>query len=70
MSSQNKLPDDDKSKKEFINGAWVDVKLCTVRAKKRRQQLSAIETKNKSTTPETQDKSAHNYNDLHYGNYE
>ncbi len=67
MKSQQKVESIDIPEKESINGAWVDVKLCTVKAKKKQQRLADL--KNKKANLKGNALSS-DYTELHYGNYE
>ncbi len=58
-----KLPDD-----EHIDSAWLDVKLCTVQAIKRQQDLAR--KNNKESNSNDGIALMQYYNELHYGNYE
>ena len=69
MNSQDELFDNEQSKKEFINGMWVDVKLCTLKAKNFCHQLPASALKKRSSANNI-DFTTPYYDELHYGNYE
>ncbi len=68
MNDLNKVQDNKLSDKEQINGAWVDVKLCTVKAVVRLKNLAAL--KKKKSISKNSVFSMLYYNELHYGNYE
>ena len=69
MNDQQKAQDSDQSEKEFINGTWVDVKLCTIKAKLRKQNLP-VKVIKETLSDCNNSSSTLYYNELHYGNYE
>lgn len=71
MNDQNEPHDEKSSNTKLINGAWIDVKLYTLKATKRQHPLSVLDTKKgKKIIKEVNEPSIPFYNELHYGNYE
>ena len=67
MNNQYKVAGNTSPDDEFISSAWLDVKLCTVRALEHSKELFT-EVKGDSIIIKTT--SDFNYSELHYGNYE
>lgn len=71
MNDQNKTSAEKPSKIKCINGAWIDVKLCTLTKAKKKQSLLAQKRADElKAASQVNEAYVSVYNELHYGNYE
>lgn len=70
MNHLNHETDNDALNTEFIDSAWIDVKLCTMRAEEYRQYIALNRTKINLNIPSDSVSSVLNFDELDNRNYE